>query len=409
MRILIVSQWFNPEPFFKGLQFAKELARLGHEVSVLTGFPNYPGGKLYEGYKIKPFQREMMDGIPILRVPLYPSHDSNSLRRIVNYISFAISSAIIGPFLTKKPDVIYVYHPPVTVGLTALIFHWLKNVPFVYDIQDLWPDTLGATGMLNSRAAFWLINQWCRLIYAQAAKIVVLSPGFKRVLMTRGVPSNKIEVIYNWTNEVNHVDYDRDENLGSSLGFSGRFNIVFAGTMGKAQSLDTILDTAKLIMNRFPEVQFVFIGGGIEVDNLKKRKKEFGLTNVIFLPRVPPDEIPQILQLADVLMVHLKNDSLFEITIPSKTQAYLAAGKPILMAMKGDSADLIKNAEAGLVCQPQDSESVAECIEKFIQLPKEQIMRMGQNGMNFYENELSLKIGVKKFIEVFRSSIASQN
>ena len=409
MRILIISQWFNPEPFFKGLPFAQELVRLGHEVEVLTGFPNYPGGELYEGYKIKPFQREIIDGISILRVPLYPSHDSNSLKRIVNYVSFAMSSAVIGPFLTKQPDIVYVYHPPVTTGLTALVFHWIKKVPFVYDIQDLWPDTLGTTGMLDSQAAFWMIHKWCHLIYAQAAKIVVLSPGFKRVLMSRGVPSSKIEVIYNWSNEISHLDYYHDDELKKSLGFSGRFNILFAGTMGKAQSLDTILDAAKLIIDRIPKVQFVFIGGGIEVDRLKKRTRDLELSNVIFLPRRPLDEINQILKLADVLMVHLKDDPLFEITIPSKTQAYLAAGKPILMAMKGDSADLIKKADAGLVCNPQDSDSIAASIEKFIQLPKEQMLKMGRNGMRFYKNELNLKVGVKKFIEVFRSVIKNQN
>jgi glycosyltransferase involved in cell wall biosynthesis len=407
MRILILSQWFQPESFYKGIPFAKELVKLGHEVEVLTGFPNYPGGKLYDGYKIKLFQREKIDGIPVTRVPLYPSHDSNSIKRILNYTSFALSASLLGFFLAKRPDVIYVYHPPATIGLPALFLHLLHRAPFVYDIQDLWPDTLAASGMLDNSAALWMVEKWCRFIYSQAAKIVVLSPGFREILIRRGVPGQKIEVIYNWCEDDKIQATARNEDLARELGMAGRFNVVFAGTMGKAQALDAVLEAAFLLRDKLPKIQFVFVGGGIDVGRLKEKAIEQGLTNVRFLSRRPPSEIGNILNLGDVLLVHLKDDPLFRITIPSKTQAYMAAGRPILMGVKGDAAALVEKAEAGLTCTPEDPQDIADTVEKFYNMTREEIDLMGHNGKMFYERELSLRIGARRFEEIFQSVAVS--
>src|SRR5678816_898792 len=158
MRILLLTQWFDPEPTFKGLAFARELTRLGHEVQVLTGFPNYPGGKIYPGYRVRLVQRERIDGIDIIRVPLYPSHSRSRLGRIANYCSFAIAASVIGAMLARRPHVIYAYHPPATVGLPALFLRALFRARLVYDIQDLWPDTVAATGMMSSRLAMRLLS-----------------------------------------------------------------------------------------------------------------------------------------------------------------------------------------------------------------------------------------------------------
>ena len=161
MKILILTQWFEPEPTFKGLLFARELAARGHEVEVLTGFPNYPGGKVYPGYRIRPWVREQIDGINVLRVALYPSHNNSGLHRALNYMSFALSAAVIGTALIRKPDVMYVYHPPITVGFAATVIGFLRRTPFVYDIQDLWPDTVAASGMMSNPAALTLLGKIC--------------------------------------------------------------------------------------------------------------------------------------------------------------------------------------------------------------------------------------------------------
>ncbi|MFZ2950308.1 MAG: glycosyltransferase family 4 protein [Desulfuromonadaceae bacterium] len=402
MRILMLTQWFDPEPTFKGLAFAKELERLGHEVEVLTGFPNYPGGKLYDGYKVRLLQRENIDGISVLRVPLYPSHDGSALKRIANYISFAFSAAFMGTLLAKPADVMYVYHPPATVGFAASIISMIRRIPFVYDIQDLWPDTLAATGMLNNSGILGMVDRGCRLIYRQAAKIVVLSPGFKEILVTRGVPEKKIEVIYNWCDEANIQRKKTDSGLDAQLGLDGKFNIVFAGTMGKAQALGAVLDAAKIISSSQPNVQFVFVGGGIEVERLKKKAEEMGLASVLFLPRMPMQEIGAILTRADVLLVHLRDDPLFKITLPSKTQAYMAAGRPILMAVFGDAASLVEKGKAGLPCLPENPQSIAAAVEQFCSMSRQELDDMGECGRKYYETELSLTVGVKKFESIFK-------
>lgn len=404
MRILMLTQWFDPEPTFKGLPFARELVRRGHEVQVLTGFPNYPGGKLYDGYKIRLLQREDLDGISVLRVPLYPSHDGSALKRIANYLSFAVASAFLGTLLVKPADVMYVYHPPATVGFAAAFIGFFRRIPFVYDIQDLWPDTLRATGMLNNRTALKMIDIGCRFVYRQAARVVVLSPGFKKALSERGVPEEKIEIIYNWCDEV-QLAPDRNDLMAGETGMAGRFNLVFAGTMGKAQALDAVIDAAKLVARREPAIQFVFIGGGIEVDRLKGRVDSEGIDNCVFLPRRPVAEIGPILGLADVLLVHLRDDPLFRITIPSKTQAYMAARRPILMAVRGDAADLVQRAVAGICCAPEAPEEIAEAVLAFQAMSQGDRERLGTNGLTFYERELSLRAGVDRFEELFLGAL----
>ncbi|MHC4664285.1 MAG: glycosyltransferase family 4 protein [Planctomycetota bacterium] len=404
MRILFITQWFQPEPFINGVHFIKELTKLGHEVQVLTGFPNYPGGKLYDGYRIKLLQREDMDGIPVVRVPLYPSHDRSGIRRFASYMSFALSAAIIGPWVMKRADVAYVYHPPATVCLPACVFRILRRVPFVYNVQDLWPDELAASKMFQNRFGLWLAERCCRLFYRLARKIVVLSPGFKETLCERGVRRDKIEVIYNWCadgdSDVRPVE--KHPALRKELGLTGRFNILFAGNMGEGQALGTVLEAAEIVQNRCPRVQFVLIGGGTEADNLKLKAKDLNLKNVVFHDRRPPSEIGAILSLADVLLVHLSDAALHRITIPSKTQAYMLAGKPVLMGVRGDAAELVTRAETGLTCEPENPQSMADAVQKFEGMPPEELEAMGENGRRFYRRELALEIGARRYEEIFR-------
>ena len=407
MRILFLTQWFDPEPMLKGLTFAKALRERGHEVEILTGFPNYPGGKVFPGYRIRPFLREVMEGIPVLRVPLYPSHDTSAIRRVANYATFALSAATIGAAAVKPADVMYVYHPPATVALPAIMIHGMRRIPFVYDIQDLWPDTLSATGMVKNGFLTGFVDRWCRMVYRAASKIVVLSPGFKDMLVHRSVPKEKIEVIYNWCDEDQIPKTPKNESLAKELGFSGRFNVLFAGTMGKAQALEAILDAAGRVGGRIPEIQFVFVGGGIDVDRLREIARERRLNNVLFLPRRPVAEIGEILNLADVLLVHLKDDPLFRITIPSKIQAYLAVGRPILVGVRGDAADLVRAAGAGVDCEPENPESISEAVEKLYRMPRAFLDEMGNNGHRYYRKELSLSVGVSRFEKVFQAAVAN--
>lgn len=401
MKILILSQWFEPEPTFKGLLFARELVARGHEVEVLTGFPNYPGGKVYPGYQIRPWIRERLDGIDILRVALYPSHDNSGIRRALNYVSFAFSAAVIGTALIRKPDVIYVYHPPITIGFAAAVIGFLRKTPFVYDICDLWPDTVAASGMMSSPAALSLLGKLCSLVYRRASHIIVISPGFKETLAGRGVPPQKMDIIYNWCDETAlKSNCDKPTRLAGA----DRFSIFFAGTMGLAQSLDSVLLAAQICRTTVPTAEFLFMGGGVDRSRLERMAEEMQLDNVRFLPRQPMQAMGSILAGADALLVHLKDDPLFRITIPSKTQAYLAAGKPILMGVRGDAADLVKRSQSGVLCEPGNPQSIADAVKELVDLGPERLAVMGRNGRAFYNRELSVAIGVDRFEQILKAS-----
>jgi colanic acid biosynthesis glycosyl transferase WcaI len=400
VRILMLTQWFEPEPCSKGLLFARALQDAGHEVEVITGFPNYPGGKLYPGYRLSLLRRQVMDDVRIARVPLFPSHDRSPMKRVLNYASFALAASTIGVFATPRPDVIYVYHPPLTTGLAAVALSLIKRAPFIYDIQDLWPDTLRATGMMQGRFALGIVGRLATFVYKRAAHIVVQSPGFERVLRTRGVPRSKIDVIYNWCDE-GQLQLERTEDFHADLRKGEAFNVVFAGTMGKAQGLDTVLEAAALLQSRDQQIRIVLVGGGVEVDRLQALARSKGLANVLFLPRMPMSRVGRVLEAADVLLVHLKDDPLFAVTIPEKTQAYLSVGKPILMAVRGDASDLVTRSGGGVTCEPEDPRALADAISLLAATDRTQLVNMGKRGQAFYHSELSLKQGVARFIEIF--------
>nr|WP_256254902.1 glycosyltransferase family 4 protein [Photobacterium damselae] len=393
-----MTQWFDPEPTFKGLLFAKALRDKKHDVEVLTGFPNYPRGKVYDGYKISLYQKEIIDGITIHRVPLYPSHDSSALKRIANYISFAIASTIIGLIKTRNIDVIYSYHPPLTTSMSAFVLGLCKRVPFVVDIQDLWPDTLAATGMINNKRILYIVNKICTFIYKRAAKIVVLSPGFKNKLVSRNVPGDKIDVIYNWCDEELLNNFDL---CPVQLPDNGNLNLLFAGNLGFAQGLPSIIDTAEKLKNDSIKVNIVFLGDGVAKEAAMLLAQEKLLDNVFFLPRVPMRQVGALLSASDMLLVHLNDDELFSITIPSRTQANLAIGKPIIMGVSGDAADLVSRSGAGIICKPNDSDDLAKAISKVASLTDKERELMGIKAREFYYENLSLEKGVKQFISIF--------
>ena len=399
MRILLLTQWFDPEPSFKGLTFAKELAKRGDTVEVLTGFPNYPGGKLYPGYRLRPWRVEWMDGFPVCRVPLYPSHDRSAVRRILNYATFAVASAVLGPALVHRPDVIYAYHPPGTIGLPALVLRRWFSVPIVYDVQDLWPDTISATGMLSNQTIMRLLDRFCRFVYRKADRLVVLSPGFQKTMIERGVSRDRIKVIHNWAPEQVAASTDSEPRPASRARES--FRVVFAGMMGMAQALDAVLDAAAQCAVTVPQAHFVFVGAGVDRSRLEQRARQMGLTNVEFVAMQPLSAMKAIFAEADALLVHLKDDPLFTITIPCKTQAYMAAGRPIIMAVRGDAADLVTRAGAGVLADPGDAGSIADAVRRLASLSPQERARMGAAGRAFYERELAIGVAVQEFQKIF--------
>ena len=379
MRILILTQWYPPEPQKLQSDLAETLRSLGHDVTVLTGFPNWPSGKLYPGYRLRHWQKENRDGVPLIRIPLSPDHSRSVFKRILNYVSFAASAAVLGPWLAPRTDVVHVVHPPVAVGGAGWLISRLWRVPFAYEILDMWPETLRATGMMNSERALSLIGWFAKWVYNRAAAIRVISPGFRDNLLGKGVPPEKVHIISNWVDTDFYKPMKPDPELARKLGLAGRFNIMYAGTIGLAQKLDTVLDTACLLQD-LPDIQFVLVGDGIELPRLQETAWARQLHNVRFLGRYPGDMMPDFYALADVLLVHLRDDPLFRITVPHKTLTYLASGKPVLAAVEGDVADVVGSVRAGLTCPSSNPQALADTVRQFFEMSPIERDAMGQNG-----------------------------
>jgi len=257
--------------------------------------------------------------------------------------------------------------------------------------------------MISNLRLLGFVSRLCNLIYLSVTKIVVLSPGFKKLLTDRGVPDAKIKIIYNWADEkvIRNPIIEKPSELGNIEGFK----ILFAGNIGQAQGLEVILKAAHLLRDNIQKPQFLILGQGLELNNIKRKAEELNLNNVHFLHAVSMDKVGAFLDAADALLIHLKHDPLFKITIPGKTQAYMAAGKPIIMGVSGDASNLVSKADCGVCIEPENSAALAEATISLMLLPPNDIKRLGENAEKFYNENLSVKIGVNTFVKIFNEVI----
>jgi len=407
LRILFLTQWFDPEPgAIRGLPLAKWLLEHGHDVEVITGVPNYPGGKVYDGYGIKFFQREVMDGVPVIRVPLYPSHDRSAIRRIVNYLSFAFSAATIGAFTAKKADVCFAVSPPPTLGIPIFVLKYLRRIPYVYHVSDMWPDSAVESGMFGTgrfkAVSEKVLHWWCNLIYRKSAAVTVLADAPLEVLVERGVPREKLRVVYNWADESLFYPMEKDAELAKELDISpDRFNLIYAGNFGVFQNLEIAVRAARKIRDKAPDLRLILIGTGTEEKKLKALAEELGATNVSFRNRRPYSDMPAISALSDAMLVHLCDIPLLRWTVPSKTQVALAMGIPMLMAAVSDTARLVSESGGGIVCPPDDPDAMAEAMLYLASRPREELKKLGANGLEFYKKRISLEQGSQIMEKLF--------
>jgi glycosyltransferase involved in cell wall biosynthesis len=397
IRVLLLSQWFDPEPTFKGLEFAKALTRHGLQVAVLTGFPNYPHGSLYPGYPLRPWRRDNYGGVQVLRVPLCPSRSRSRIGRVANYVSFALSASV-AVALIKRPDVVYVYHPPATAALPALVLRFLRGAPFVFDIQDIWPESLSATGMVGNKRVLASVEQFMSLVYRSAERITVLSNGFRELLSVKGVTADKVDVIPNWTHEGSAPPGSPPSAI------NGVFRVLYAGNVGPAQGLDVVIDAAERLSDA--RVEFRIVGDGIDLKHIRDEAQRRGLGSVTFAGRVTPDAVTDVLASAHALLVHLKDDPLFAVTVPSKTQAYLWAGRPILMGVRGDAARMVVDAGAGILFEPESGADLARAVRELMAMSHSELVTLGENGRRYYDANLSLAAGAARFARILRDALA---
>ncbi len=402
MKILFLSMHYAPEPCdSRTSRLAGLIAARGHRAQALTSFPNYPFGKVYDGYRQRLCEKETIDGVEVVRIPMFPDHSLSRRRRALSYLSFGASATFLGGLFTRRPDVLWIHHPPLTTALAGWILAKVKRAPYVLEIHDLWPETLTSTGMVRPGRLTRAIRRICDFLHAGAAAIVVTSPGMKRNLVGHGTDADKIHVFSQFADAAAFRPVPRDTAFGERHALAeGRFNVVFAGNLGPAQALDTVIEAARLLSD-LPRVQFVILGDGVDRSRLAARAEEAGLSNVRFLGHHPALEMPSFFAWADALLIHLKDDPLFAITVPSKTQAYMASARPILCGVSGDTAEMVASAQAGLTFPPENAVELAAAVRRLVATAPERRDAMGRAGRSAVLNEASIESLAPRYEELF--------
>lgn len=393
----MVSQYFWPESF-RINAVVESLVKLGVKVEVLTGKPNYPEGTIFSGYRAWGCQRESWKGAKLNRIPLIPRGRSSGFRLIVNYLSFVFFGLLSGSWLVRKCqyDVIFVYAPsPILAAIPALFIGWLKGSKVVIWVQDLWPESLSATGYVRNRYVIGAVRHVVRFIYQHADLLLVQSRAFED--QVRALASNTPIVYY--PNSVDetfsmHCDTDALPRVG---GLGESFSVMFAGNVGTAQAVEVIVEAA-LLLKEYSDIHFVVLGDGSRWEWMRKEVQKHQLKNLHLLGRFPIETMPSFMQSASALLVTLADHEIFKATIPSKVQAYLAAGRPILACLNGVGADIVRVAGAGLAIQAENGRALAESVLQMYCMPLQERESMGACGRLYYEQNFAHDILIEQLV-----------
>jgi glycosyltransferase involved in cell wall biosynthesis len=385
MNVLIVSQYFWPESF-RVNDLAVGLMERGHRVSVLTGMPNYPSGRLFPGYGGFTPISDSYQGISIYRAPLVPRGQGQGWMLAANYLSFALSASFVGAWRCRGPfDAIFVYEPsPITVGIPALLIKALTGAPVFFWVQDLWPESLSATGAVRSKWILNIVSRLVRFIYRRCDRILVQSEGFIPCVTAVGADPARVTYFPNWAESLYRV-VEVEPRAAERVELPDGFLVMFAGNIGAAQSFETLLGAAQYLRSH-ERIHWVVLGDGNRKGWLEQEIISRGLKERIHLLGQRPVEVmPRYFALADVLLVTLRKRPIFSLTIPSKVQSYLACGKPIIAALEGEGARIVQEAGAGLTPMPEDPQALAEAIMVMYQMPEEARRAMGLRGRGYFE------------------------
>lgn len=381
MRLLVVSQYFWPENF-RINEIVSEMVRAGHQVTVLTGRPNYPDGKIFDEYAKQPGAHTRYEGAEILRLPLRP-RGSGSLQLVLNYWSFVFWGCTLGPWLVRgrKFDTIFVFEPsPITVALPAILLARLKRTRLVLWVLDLWPDTLKAIGVARSPTSLRWIGHLCRFVYRRCDLVLGQSKAFAEPIARWSSEPAKFRYFPNWVEEA-FEDPAAAEPAPELSGHHARFKILFAGNLGEAQDLLTVLRAAAMVKRVRPDICWLLVGNGRAEFQIRQAIDEHDLADSVFLlGRFPLARMPSFFGSADALLVSLKAEPIFSMTIPGKVQSYLAAGKPILAMLDGEGAKVIEAARAGVTSPAGDAPALASATIRLASCGTTERAQMGLDG-----------------------------
>jgi glycosyltransferase involved in cell wall biosynthesis len=411
LKILVVSQYFWPETFIIN-DLVRALARQGHELVVATGKPNYPEGYVYEGYRSAGVVREeFVEGVELLRIPLRPRKTGGGLNLICNYLSFVFSGVLRLPWLLRGRhfDAILVFAPsPITAALPAILLKYLKRGYLAIWVQDLWPESLAATGFVKGPVLLGAVGRLVQWIYACSDMLLLQSEAFRAPVAQY---ASKTKAVY-YPNPVDPIFF-RDDMVASlpvaldSL-MQSYFCVVFAGNLGNAQSLDSIVDAAKLLADK-KRIRLLLVGTGSRLEWLQQQVAIHALDNVVLAGRFPSEVMPALFRRADALLVSLAPDEIFSKTVPSKIQSYLAAGRPIIAALNGEGARVVRQAGAGLTCPAGDSRALADAICEMFELSPDQRQIMGEAGRAFAREHFEIDQLASRLVTLLRQEIDSSH
>jgi colanic acid biosynthesis glycosyl transferase WcaI len=392
MRVLVVSQYFWPENF-RVNDICAGLIEKGHEVTVLTGIPNYPDGYFFPGYGLFKKTQQNHDGIKIARVPLFPRLKGSRLCLILNYFSFVFFGSLFAPFLLQeKYDVIFVFAvSPVLMAIPAIFLTKLRKIPMILYVLDLWPESISAVGAFKSPFILELVKKVVRFIYKNSDKILVSSPGFIGQIEKIGIDKASISYWPQWA-EDDYSIFDNEKEYTKIRNMPSGFKVMFAGNIGAAQSFGTIIEAAKKLKD-FSEIHLIILGDGRMRPWVEEQIRLHNLeTTVHLLGRRPLEEMPSYFAKADVLLVSLRGDLIFSLTIPAKIQSYMACGRPIIACLNGEGARIVEESGAGFSCHAEDPAALAESILKMYRLDDSQRKAMAMNSRAYFEKHFTRDI-----------------
>lgn len=362
MKILFLTDNFPPEvnaPASRTYDHCREWVKRGDEVTVITCAPNFPQGKVYDGYRNKLWQEETVDGIRVIRVWSYIVANKGFVKRTLDFISYSVSAFLAGLFV--KADLIVATSPQFFTALSGRALAWWKRKPWVMEVRDLWPESIKTVGAMKDNAFIRHFEWQEKRCYRSARRIVVVTDSFKKKLIERGVPAGKIDVVKNGVDRELFVPRPKDTQLLQLLGLEGKTVVGYVGTHGMAHKLDFIINTAAGLQKTRPDIHFLLIGNGAEKENLKKLCHELGCTNVTMLDSVPKQQVKDYLSILDVCLINLRKSELFTTVIPSKIFENAAMEIPILMGVEGEARDIVESYGAGVCFEPENE---ADFIEK---------------------------------------------
>ncbi len=407
MRILFLTDNFPPEtnaPATRTFEHARRWVRAGAKVTVITTAPNFPAGRIFPGYRNRLFQREWIDGVETIRVWTYITANEGFARRTLDYLSFMVMGFLAGLSL-PRPNVIVSTSPQIFTACAAYVLSIFKRRPFVFELRDLWPDSIIAVGAMRESGAIRALKRLEYFLYRKAARIISVTNSFKTVLSGNGVPADKIAVVRNGADLKGFTPGPKPDELVKKHGLEGKFVAAYIGTIGMAHGLGTILEAAqRMKANR--DIAFVLVGAGAERAALEQQARGRGLDNVIFVGSVGKDDVVRYWLLADAALVLLRNRPVFRHVLPSKMFEAMATARPIVLGVLGESADLLEAAGAGVVIQPESAEALEKAILRLATDP-EGSKELGRKGRRFVEAEFDRDKLAALMLEELRSVAAA--